>query len=114
MIPPIYFNVEQARNQLLNEGKVYTIRYARKTGETIARHGSYYKFKILGKVRITEVMWLELDSEYKLQGTKVDLQKYVDQSGFKTVDDWLAEIKKQENIFLVDSPVILYLVEALK
>ena len=109
MIPPIYFNVERARNQLLQEGKVYTIRYPRQKGITMARHGSYFRFKMLGKVRITEVMMLDLEYE-KLQGTKAVLQKYVTQSGFETVDVWLENFKRQENHL----NEILYFVEALK
>ena len=109
MTSPIYFNVEKARNQLLQEGKVYTIRYPRQKGITMARHGSYFRFKILGKVKVTQVMILDL--EYRnLQESKAVLEKYVDQSGFQSVDEWVANVKKEKNA----PGEILYLVEALK
>lgn len=46
----IFFNVEEARNFLLENGYVFTLRKHRMEGEAIAIVGNYYKHKTIGKV----------------------------------------------------------------
>jgi hypothetical protein len=108
MTTPIYFNIREAREQLCNVGRVYTIRNARQTGLTEARKGSYYKFETLCKVSV-EFERLIYITEDKIFETKDRLQKYLSQSGFKTLDEWLSNITKAKMSFM-----ILYSVEALQ
>jgi|GEM_PF-1742365 hypothetical protein len=82
-VAPIFFNVPEARDQLLNSGQVYTIRRKRKSvGETMAREGNIFQFKELGKVNI------ELVKE--ISGPQ-DLGEYVSRSGFPTAEAWYAK-----------------------
>ena len=46
-MPVIYFNIDKARNELLKNSIVYTIRHERSTGQAVARKGSFYKFEVL-------------------------------------------------------------------
>ena len=101
-MPPIYFNVEEARNELLRSSRVYTIRHQRNTGETVARVGDFYKFKVLGHVKIKKILRL-----HRI-GLEVQLADYVPMSGFKTVQEWIANIKEWKD------PMYLYHVEVMR
>ena len=101
-MPPIYFNVEEARNELLRLSRVYTIRHQRNTGGTIARVGGLYKFQVLGYVKVKQVLRL-----HKI-GLEVQLSEYVPMSGFKTVQEWIANVKEWKD------PMYLYHVEVMK
>lgn len=89
MTHPIYFNVEQARNQLSLVGWVYTLRKKRRTGTAIARQGSYYRWTRLGQVRILDVNGDNPSPEF--------LKGLVAGSGFSSLDDWLAHAPKGWN-----------------
>jgi hypothetical protein len=81
----IFFNVEEPRRHLLAKGSVYTCRRAkrRQGGFMDARHGSLHSFERLGRVYVDFVMVVR---------EKNDLTSFVYNSGFKTVDDWVASI----------------------
>lgn len=97
MVAPIYFNVEEARNQLLKYERVYTGRSQRGTGLTIARQGSLYKGLKLGRVHIRFIKKIVEPAE---------LEPYLGESGFQTVNTWLRKIKG-------GLPTYLYLAEML-
>jgi len=87
----MFFNVQEARNQLLNHGQVYTIRpKLRKTGRDIAVTGSYYHKERLGEIQIEFVM--KVDQERY----KEELQPYLIASGFSDIGSWWDEAKKDE------------------
>ena len=102
MTAPIYFNVEEARSHLIKEGCVYTVRKRRGTGTAIARHGSFFKFGQLGTVRITQMLLLHDD------GKEAQLCEYVPYSGFRTVQEWLSNVKGWKH------PMFLYKVELME
>jgi hypothetical protein len=78
---PIFFNVHEAREYLLDNGYVYTLRTKRPPKAQVdhARWGSYYRFSDLGLVKIEFVMEVR---------DRHDLEPYVKESGFKTVNEW--------------------------
>ena len=97
----IYFNIDEARNELLKNSIVYTIRHERSTGQAVARKGSYYKFEVLGNVTVKRVL--------RLNKTAIEIQlcEYVPRSGFNTVQEWIKNIKEWRN------RMFLYKVEVL-
>ena len=102
MTSPIYFNVPEARDFLLEHQYVYTIRKQRKDDSnqyTAARWGSYYDFHTVGKVRVHPVLLLHEE------GREVQLCDYVRYSGFHTVQEWLSSVKEWKH------PMMLYRVE---
>ena len=94
MTAPIYFNIEEAQNQLLNHHIVFTLRKPRKTvGYTTARQGNYTNFHSLGKVFIELV---------KVINNKSELEPFVKFSGFETVEKWLEKASEDANhLYLV-------------
>lgn len=94
MVAPIYFNVPEARRQLLDHKKVYTLRRHRETvGHSTARQGSYIDFQSLGNVFIEPV---------KVIKDKSELEPFVKFSGFETVEKWLEKASKEANhLYLV-------------
>ena len=81
---PIYFNIKEAREQLVNHNVVYTLREnKKKEGETQVRKSKdkgLFPFEILGFAKISFVK--EITNPY-------DLKDYIPKSGFRTIDDWL-------------------------
>ena len=76
----IFFNVKQARNQLLGAMKVYTLRSStRGTGKTLAVKGSYYKFTPIYEVKVERI---------KAITNPEDLTPFLDYSGFDNVYEW--------------------------
>ena len=79
----IFFNVKQARDQLINSMKVYTLRSEfRATGKTLAVVGSYAKHKPIYEVNVGRVRNITVPE---------DLLPYLDYSGFDSVEEWLDE-----------------------
>jgi hypothetical protein len=93
---PIYFNVKEARDFLMEHGHVYTIRSERTTGITMARKGNYFKFDVLGKVeieRIKNVISLAFKPELTLFDGGLneyfdELTPYLKDSGFTSPREW--------------------------
>lgn len=76
----IFFNVEAARNCLLENHVVFTLRgKRRREDKDIAVKGSWYKHKRLGHVRVQFVTEIR---------NSVELEPYVDLSGFNTTQEW--------------------------
>jgi hypothetical protein len=100
MTSPIFFNVKEAREHLVQHGFVYTIRHRRQTGKTVARNGSFYKFEEIAPVKVQEVMLLHEE------GREVQLADYVRCSGFRTVQEWIGKVTSWKH------PMFLYLVYA--
>jgi len=76
----IFFNVKQARDQLINSMKVYTLRSEfRATGKTLAVVGSYAKHKPIYEVNVKRVKNIIIPE---------DLFPYLDYSGFDNVYEW--------------------------
>lgn len=78
----IFFNIAEARKELLDKGLVYTLRSEfRGIGRTEAVMGSYGDHEKLCKVRVSRVMWA-------IRGA-FDLVPFVNESGFSTTEDWI-------------------------
>ena len=93
---PIYFNVEQAREHLLKNGFVYTLRQERKAGREQVRKSKnkgWFPFEILGFADVTFVKKIE---------NPYDLKDYFTQSGFKTIDNWITEAKDSRFLYKVE------------
>ena len=76
----IFFNVPEARNQLMMIGLVHTLRSTtRSTGVTNAVSGNYSKHTFLCKVKVERLVTVKHPD---------DLQPYLHYSGFKDVDTW--------------------------
>jgi len=79
----IFFNVPEARDQLMEKGIVYTLRSStRAVGRTRAVTGGYYEHSLLCLVDVQKVGPISHPD---------DLYPYVDQSGFKNVDIWMSK-----------------------
>lgn len=93
---PIYFNVKKAREYLLENGHVYTIRGKRSTGTTKARKGNYFTFKVLGNAeieRIKSVGPISLQPNLSLSDRALEeyfdeLMPYIRDSGFEPPREW--------------------------
>jgi hypothetical protein len=91
MIPPIYFNVEEARKYLIEHGEVYTIRKERHAGFAMARCGSFMRFDRLGTVNISPVLQL------RSMSMEEQLKPFVAQSGFESVARWMHGVPRWDN-----------------
>lgn len=91
----IIFNSEKARKHLLEKGFVYTVRKARK------KNGYYSAYQTVGGKKFLGSVYLEFVSiVYKPE----DLTKFVENSGFSDVEEWLSELKR----FRCKLPAYLY------
>ncbi len=89
---PISFMVKEAREQLENTGMVYTLRsHFRSTGKN-----EYNHFK--GDTKKGDV-YIEFVGDYK--GSEQLLQRYVVNSGFKSLEEWLKKAKKSRYLYRV-------------
>jgi len=76
----IFFNVPEAKNQLMEKGLVYTLRSStRGTGKTRAVEGNYSKHSTLCMVDISRMITVRHPD---------DLYPYLHHSGFEDVDTW--------------------------
>lgn len=76
----IFFNVKQARDQLVNAMKVYTLRSSsRATGKTLAVVGSYSHYTPLYEVKVERVRNIIVPE---------DLLPFLDYSGFESAYEW--------------------------
>ena len=92
----MFFNVEEARSHLLTHGHVFTLRNKRKReGIHQLRVGGIYKFKVLGKAYVSFVREITDPSQ---------LNQYVEDSGFESIEAWLSRAKG-------DFPPYLHFVE---
>jgi len=79
----IFFNVPEARNQLIEKGLVYTLRSStRSVGRTRAVTGSYAKNTPLCEVAISRMITVRHPE---------DLYPYLHHSGFNDIDTWLSK-----------------------
>lgn len=89
----MFFNVPEARQQLISKGFVYTLRpKMRKTGKDTAFYGSFYKKEKIGDI------FVDLIKEVK---DPEEVKQYVSDSGFKTLEDWLEAAKGSRFLFKV-------------
>ena len=89
----MFFNVPEAREQLIREGHVYTLRpRMRKTGWDVAYYGSYYKKEKIGDV------WVVFVKEIK---DIEELKPYFHASGFKKLADWWEAAEGSRFLFRV-------------
>lgn len=85
----ISFSVPEARNQLLNEGVVYTYRWTPRK-----RVGKDWANSKRGTKKITDV-FIE---DYGERACSVfDLGSFADKSGFKNVNEWIKKILEIAN-----------------
>ena len=98
---PIFFNVKEAREYLLQNGHVYTIRKKRSTGITMARQGNIFKFRKLGPVEIRHIGYAspvaglapDLNiSDERLHNFFATLEPYVAESGFRNAREWWEKV----------------------
>lgn len=79
----IFFNVPEARDELVTKGLVYTLRSSfRSVGETDAVVGNMSNNTKLGRVTVSRVRRI-IHSD--------DLLPYLHHSGFLDVDTWLSK-----------------------
>lgn len=76
----VFFNVPEARKQLLEHGVVYSLRMKRFEGETTAVRGSMFKHESLARVKV------ELCERNPCDKC---LRWHVGESGFASVEAWL-------------------------
>lgn len=90
----IWFNVEKARKYLEEHELIYTFRTRRKQfGKTLA----VYTDSVCGKTSIFDVNVQKVDESHTSDSNhdhRSILSKYVEHSGFETIDEWLEEIRK--------------------
>lgn len=80
----IWFNIQEAYLQLTNNGEVYTIRpFKKRNGRHLFRSNFYHGEKFFVKVVFVKELDLALDD------SKKELERYVNNSGFENVEDWL-------------------------
>lgn len=87
-VGPIFFNVREARQRLLETGEVLTLRAHRGTGHTVAYLGNRRH-----RTRLCAVL-VELA---ELRPTRDLLETNVEGSGFDTVDDWIGAAAEDAN-----------------
>lgn len=85
---PIYFNIKEAREYLLKHGEVYTLRKPRKVGNASIMIGNRYRqnVKKIGNGYVSFVEQIVNDKQ---------LEKYVEQSGFKSIEKWREKSDKK-------------------
>lgn len=89
MSGPIFFNVKEARERLLEAGEVLTLRVRRGTGRTVAYTGNRRQRSRLCAVLV----------EFAAANpTREVLETNVEGSGFLTVDAWLAAASPESDI----------------
>jgi hypothetical protein len=82
--------VEKARNYLLRNGYVYTLRpKKRREGKEVLSYGGFGKKGEVNVKFVKEILdWNELN-------------RYVDKSGFRTVDEWVRKAKGSRFLYHV-------------
>lgn len=105
----ISFSVPEARDQLLEKGRVYTFRWKRRsffdkgkgtvehTWANAKRHG-----KRIANVNIEEVRSIRVEEE--------ELDPFYEESGFKTALAWWTKIYDMANPYIISDRGWLYLV----
>lgn len=89
----IFFNILEARQQLLGKGIVYTLRpKMRRIGTDLAVYGSYYRHERLGDVSIDFIKEVK-----SING----LGEYLFASGFERLEDWWKAAKGSRFLFRV-------------
>jgi len=89
----MFFNVPEARQQLINKGLVYTLRpKMRRTGKDVAYYGSYYKKEKIGDVTVDFIRQIT---------TPYELKEYVGDSGLEKVEDWWEAAEGSRFLFRV-------------
>ena len=85
----IRFNSLRARDFLLRNGYVYTLRYWQREDsfETTAVGGG----EPIGRVRVTYVTEVPLTN---MDRTREVLGRYVNESGFGSVEEWVGEFRR--------------------
>ena len=89
----IFFNRPKAREYLMKNGIVYTLRPAeRKNGTYRLCYGNYFKSIKLGQGEVEFIKKIEDDKE---------LEDYVARSGFDTCEEWIKEANGARYLHLV-------------
>jgi hypothetical protein len=86
----MWFNVSESREYLLKHGQVYTLRpKKRREGKEILSYGGFGKKGEVNVKFVKEILdWNELN-------------RYVDKSGFRTVDEWVRKAKGNRFLYHV-------------
>ncbi len=94
----IWFNSESARKQLIDNGIVVTARKYRNTfGYDKAIYYNYKKDRIIiGKCDIKFLEYSDINDEDNKDHKRI-LSKYIELSGFNSVNEWVNEIRKLNN-----------------
>ena len=86
----MWFNVEEARNFLLKNLSVYTLRpKTRREGKEVLSYGGFGK---KGVVYVVFVKEINDDSE---------LEEFVTESGFNSVEEWLEKAGESRYLYYV-------------
>ena len=89
---PIFFNIKEARDYLIANKMVYTLRKPRKTGDASIMIGNRYRgsVKKIGNGYVSFVEQIVNDKQ---------LEKYVEQSGFKSIEKWREKAKDCKQLY---------------
>lgn len=90
----MFFNVPVVRAYLLEHGFVYTVRDHIIEGHKKAVYGSYYKQTPIGAVDV------KLVKEFGHTILLYSLPSFVKHSGFRTINEWIKEIKLAPLLYL--------------
>ena len=92
---PIFFNIKEARDYLIANKMVYTLRKPRKTGDASIMIGHRYRdsVKKIGNGYVSFVEQIVNDKQ---------LERYVEQSGFKSIEKWREKAKDCKQLYKVD------------
>lgn len=88
----IWFNVREAREYLLSVGRVYTLRPKGRKREECREVLSYGGFGKKGMVYVSFVKEIEDDRE---------LEMFVEDSGFESVEEWRKKAKDNRFLYYV-------------
>ena len=106
----IYFNSENARKELLSSGVVITARKTRRgTGNTIAVYTTPDRFR-------HDIGWVNVQLLDECDRTNIReiLGKYVKNSGFDSVGEWINEIRKLNSNRWMPEYMFLFKVEMIE
>jgi len=103
----ISFSVKEAREQLMNEGLVYTFRWKRRSffvKEKGVVESTWANAKRGGK----RIAYVNIEEEANIKAEKEDLDPYNEKSGFSSVGKWWNKIYDMSNPYIIDDKGWLY------
>ena len=91
----ISFSVPEARNQLLNEGVVYTFRWKRRSFFAKEKGESEHIWANAKRGQ-KRMAYVDIEETGQIRATWSALELYIKQSGFKDSIDWYLKIQRMK------------------